>query len=85
MGGEIQERVSAKKYPLGEEKKLLYTVMSSKPDNITLGKKKLLNTGCSPKNFISAQQRRQLKCHKSLNKERQHHPVSIQNQDIFVH
>lgn len=41
MGGEIQERVSAKKYPLGEEKKLLYTVMSSKLDNITLGKKKI--------------------------------------------
>lgn len=38
MASEIQERVSAKEYPLGEKKASLYTVMSSKLDSIILEK-----------------------------------------------
>lgn len=86
MGGEIQQSKCKEILLGGQKPHLSYIVMTSKPDTITL-EKNLVNTGCSPKNSISAQQRKQLKCHKSLNKERQHrihHPASIQNQDIFV-
>lgn len=65
MGGEIQQSKCKEILLGGQKPHLSYIVMTSKPDTITL-EKNLVNTGCSPKNSISAQQRKQLKCHKSL-------------------